>query len=466
MSETYKGLYESAPCGLFSMTPEGTITRANTTFASWLGATPAELIGRSFASLLGAGAVLFFETRYFPVLRLAGEIREVALTLTRSDGSPLPALLNSTLITDRSGKAVAIHTAVFDSTSRQDYERELLQARRIAETSEVRVRVLQDASTTFGVSETEDALVEGLYSAAMTAFGATQTAVLLRGDDRYRVVAGEHPLLPWLPPAVLTAPVAVQAQELIALENLDQAREFSPAVADAMISARYGALASMPIFGESEPLGILACFYAREREFDQPYRQLHIALARQASQSLERIRLTRQLEISATHDRLTGLANRTLLQERMDEALAGSARDEHPLAVIFLDLDGFKAVNDNLGHAAGDAVLREFAVRLRSEVRATDVVGRYGGDEFVVICPNADAEVARTIADRLLAAAAHPFPGIPPKFPLSTSVGVALLGPWTRTADALFNAADAAMYVSKSAGKGRVTVAGAAPTKK
>ena len=131
-----------------------------------------------------------------------------------------------------------------------------------------------------------------------------------------------------------------------------------------------------------------------------------------------------------------------------------------PLAVVFLDLDGFKAVNDELGHQYGDEVLREVSRRLREVVRQDDMVGRLGGDEFVAICEDADLAAAASIADRIRRAIREPVSGIPDSLPVSASVGVALYLPGedpVPTFDHMLNLADNAMYEGKAAGKDRVT---------
>jgi diguanylate cyclase (GGDEF)-like protein len=158
---------------------------------------------------------------------------------------------------------------------------------------------------------------------------------------------------------------------------------------------------------------------------------------------------------------LTGLANRQLLQMRLNQAIATAKRSSRPLAVVFLDLDGFKVVNDNCGHAVGDSVLRQVADRLRSSVRATDTIGRYGGDEFVVICEDTDADAVGHVTDRILSSVKQPLEDVPNEYPVSASIGVALFAPEAEsvvTTDGILGIADAAMYQSKNAGKDRVTV--------
>ena len=128
---------------------------------------------------------------------------------------------------------------------------------------------------------------------------------------------------------------------------------------------------------------------------------------------------------------------------------------------MFFDVDGFKNVNDRWGHRVGDLVLRELADRLRGSVRSGDVVGRIGGDEFVVICPDADRESASSIAERVLESARQPMTVDGAGIVVSMSAGVATYLPGQRrrlTADQLLIRADGAMYESKGTGKDRVTV--------
>jgi diguanylate cyclase (GGDEF)-like protein/PAS domain S-box-containing protein len=455
VESSYESLYENAPCGLLTMTTDGVLVRVNDTFLEWTGYARAEVEGTPLRSLLAPGSQLFYETRYLAVLRLQGQAREVALDLLRVDGSVLPILVNSILGPSVDGATELVRAAVFDSTGRHDYERELLSARRVAETSETRVRVLQDASIAFGAAESEQALADAVVASARAAFAAASAALLLvDGQGVLRVVAGEHPF----PPTGAESPVMANEQ-FYAFANLEEAHAFSPEYAEALRSARLEAASGAPLLGKSGTLGVLVCFFGRPREFDDHFVQLQSALARQAALVLGRIRLQRQLERAALHDQLTGLANRALLQERMDEALASTARSGNPLAVLFLDLDGFKQVNDHLGHTVGDSVLQEVAARLRSEVRGTDVVGRFGGDEFVVLCTDTDENLATLVTERIRRAIGQPLKNVPPELPVTASIGIAIYsGRSPLPADALFRIADDAMYRSKNAGKDCSTV--------
>ena len=160
----------------------------------------------------------------------------------------------------------------------------------------------------------------------------------------------------------------------------------------------------------------------------------------------------------AHHDALTGLANRSLLHDRVGEAIIRVRRSEGTLAVLCLDLDGFKAVNDLHGHAAGDCLLREVAARLGKAVRETDTVARLGGDEFVVLQADPiQPETAQALAERLVAALAEPYDlGVgEPQRAVTASVGVALFPADGDNPEILLHNADTALYRAKWAGKNR-----------
>ncbi|NYJ05001.1 putative bifunctional diguanylate cyclase/phosphodiesterase [Petropleomorpha daqingensis] len=169
-------------------------------------------------------------------------------------------------------------------------------------------------------------------------------------------------------------------------------------------------------------------------------------------------RLEAQLQHNAFHDALTGLANRALFTDRLEHALARTDRGETPVAVLFVDLDDFKAVNDGAGHGAGDALLTAVADRLRRVLRPGDTVARLGGDEFAVLLEDAGADRAETTAERLLAVLAEPFPAVGSDVRISASVGIAVGAAGLHDSDELLRHADVAMYAAKEAGKGRSAV--------
>ncbi|HEX2049896.1 MAG TPA: bifunctional diguanylate cyclase/phosphodiesterase [Actinomycetota bacterium] len=185
---------------------------------------------------------------------------------------------------------------------------------------------------------------------------------------------------------------------------------------------------------------------------------LSIVLLRRRAER-ERRAFEARLEHQAFHDPLTNLANRLLLKERVEHALKRLARRRDPFAVLFLDLDGFKAINDGLGHEAGDELLVAVARRLLACTRASDTVARLGGDEFAVVLEDLGREDnALTVAARILADVYGPFDIAGRKVTVGVSLGVALADGAPITADELLANADVAMYAAKGGGKGRYEV--------
>jgi len=163
----------------------------------------------------------------------------------------------------------------------------------------------------------------------------------------------------------------------------------------------------------------------------------------------------RHLSHMASYDALTDLPNRVLLNDRLTRAIAFAERHNKPVAVLFLDVDGFKAVNDSLGHAAGDAILCSIGHRLKGVLRRSDTVSRYSGDEFVVVLPEIDqAEDAAVVAKKLVQAASGPHRIDSRNVTVTASVGIALYPDDGRDADVLIKHADAAMYQAKRTGAG------------
>ncbi|MFL5845194.1 MAG: diguanylate cyclase domain-containing protein [Solirubrobacteraceae bacterium] len=210
---------------------------------------------------------------------------------------------------------------------------------------------------------------------------------------------------------------------------------------------RFYAGAAIVVAGQ--PVGVVCVFGDEPRSLSDEQEEALVALARQASAHLELRSRNAELRELAVSDPLTGLANRTLLLDRLALAIAERERGRGDVGVLYCDVDAFKQVNDHLGHAAGDQLLRQIADRLRAATRPTDTVARIAGDEFVVVCPGlASAAEFDTVAERIthLANAAGPDGVTPPRL----SVGAAFFEDGD-TASSVLHRADTAMYRAKPA---------------
>ncbi len=160
-----------------------------------------------------------------------------------------------------------------------------------------------------------------------------------------------------------------------------------------------------------------------------------------------------QVRHLAYHDELTGLPNRSLLQDRFHQAMSKAERHHKPLALILLDLDEFKHVNDKLGHASGDKLLQAVAVRLTKGIRGADTACRYGGDEFVIMLPEIDSPaIATALAVEIVGRLSEPYIIDGHKIHMAVSVGVAVYPGDGQTFDDLMKQADIAMYRTKGTG--------------
>lgn len=240
-------------------------------------------------------------------------------------------------------------------------------------------------------------------------------------------------------------------------------------------AAREGRAATAASLGLLVVIGcaMLAIAYAVTRSIAAPFRQLshamrsfadgrrdarvaigggdEIARAGAAFNSMARElqRAHEDLETLALHDAHTGLPNRRLLGDRLDQALRQSSRDHAGVAVLVLDLDSFKQINDTRGHSAGDEVLSAVSARLRDLVRPADTVARLGGDEFAIVLPGADGAAAYTVAHRIRVEICRPIDVAGASVTIRASIGIALCPADGTTASALLAAADSRMYADK-----------------
>ena len=206
------------------------------------------------------------------------------------------------------------------------------------------------------------------------------------------------------------------------------------------------------------PAGVLGAWSTRRRPVTSDEVDFLQSVANVLADAIGRHNAEERIRHQALHDPLTGLPNRTLLMERITHWLSGARRRRGAGAVLYLDLDGFKLINDALGHTAGDEVLLTAGRRMCDVVRPTDTVARVGGDEFVIFCEDVASELAALdLVERLLAALARPFPSTGAERRVTASIGIALAD-HRSDAEALIRSADAAMYRAKERGGERYEV--------
>jgi diguanylate cyclase (GGDEF)-like protein/PAS domain S-box-containing protein len=221
--------------------------------------------------------------------------------------------------------------------------------------------------------------------------------------------------------------------------------------------ARRGACSGLtvPIVGSGGPYGILGAQSLHLREFSPGDVDFLQSLANVLADALERQATEDRIRHSALHDPLTGLPNRVLFLDRLDQALARLRRRESLCAILFLDLDHFKLVNDSLGHHVGDDLLAEAAPRIKQAVRLSDTVARFGGDEFGILLEDISGEhEASQMAERIASVFTRPFVLAGSEHFVTTSIGIALAR-GGEVAEELVRDADAAMYRAKEHGRAR-----------
>jgi two-component system cell cycle response regulator len=219
----------------------------------------------------------------------------------------------------------------------------------------------------------------------------------------------------------------------------------------------------LPLLAPGGPIGVLALSARPTRKFRRGHVEFLEALCSEASTAVENVQLRAQLNRLASTDHLTGIYNRREVERRLSVEVDRAIRHGRPLTVLMIDIDNLKRVNDRYGHAAGDEVVCLLGRILSTNMRSSDVAGRVGGDEFLVVLPEVDANGGAALAQRLI----HRFDAELPTLGdwedaaarVGISVGIASSGEAALSADRLFSRADEALYEAKREGKGRFRVA-------
>jgi len=218
----------------------------------------------------------------------------------------------------------------------------------------------------------------------------------------------------------------------------------------------------IPMMAQSEAIGVLHLMQPDNIQMTETKQRMAVTMSEHIAMALSNLRLHETLRSQSIRDPLTGLFNRRFMEESLELEIRRAARNQRPLGMIMIDLDHFKYFNDNFGHEAGDLLLKELGALLRGNIRGEDIACRYGGEEFTLILPEGTGAVTRQRAEFYKEAIQRldvHYRGRP-LGRVTASMGVAIFPDHGRTAKALIEAADKALYRSKSAGRDRVTLAG------
>ncbi len=405
-------LARSAPLALVATDESWRIVGGNPALAELTGHDPADLVGDSFGSLLTVAARVLHQANLAPRLLADGHIDQVAVEIVRADGTRLPVLLSARLIDVGRTRTVIAFTPM---SERHDHERELIAARRRAEHSERRAQRLHGIVRAFAdVHGRCD--VESLLATHLADLGFELGGLWLPDRERRGATASDGTPMPPPGPGVTRRTLGPTGAPL-GYVDIRVAHAGSPSVE----------VAAADVLADEQTLASL--FAATE-------------------QTLARLTLLDQLRRQASTDELTGLANRRYFDRVLASLLTERQRRDHPLTLFYLDLDGFKAVNDHQGHAAGDRLLCAVADDLSTSLRGYDVVARLGGDEFAVIVRDlVDRDEVDALATRLTGIVDREVGGRR----VGGSVGAVHVpaGVDALDADRLLHAADVAMYEAK-----------------
>jgi len=448
------------------------ILRGNRRMAELCDASPDELPGSTVDSLLATEADSAVFGAALTTIRDSAMATEVELHLRRKDGSAL--------LIDAYGKPLAagdILWVVRDKTDamlmdaeRREHARELQESNarltsslQAAEIRGKEIVLLTELSGVLQSCQAPNEIFAAVQNYAGFLFPEEAGALYLMNETRDAVTRGPHwgeltsaatsfPLEDcWALRRGTTFPISPASQGLVcghAACRETQGNGFG------------GGYVCQPLVAQNHLMGLLYR-EAYGPAFAEGADQLATMLAEQVSLALANLDLREQLRSQAIRDQLTGLYNRRFLEDALTRETGRAVRSGEPVAVAILDVDHFKRVNDTYGHEAGDAVLRELGQALLKTIRKTDIVGRFGGEEFLMLLPGATVEVAQARALAVLEAVRAMEVVIPNGAPLNhitASIGVAAMPLHVARGDALVAAADAALYQAKGQGRNRVVL--------
>ncbi len=467
-AQRYQELFEGIPMGLYVTTPAGEFVEVNSALAHVLGFPSREALTAERVPAVYANPD--DRRRWLETMERDGTVRGVELRLRRRDGQAIWVRDTARAIRDSDGRLLHFEGSLEDVTARKEVEEALVQAN---EKLKVWVGDLERRTSEITVLSQMGELLQACSSMA----------------EAHSVIAhAAQKLFPDEPGALCVQSASRNFVEVVASwgVGLPTARVFAPddcwalrrgrphTVEDTAAGPNCRHISSppplaytcLPLVAHGEATGLL--FLARPEgsgnAAGQPLTARTVVastLAEQSALALANIRLRDTLRSQSVRDPLTGLFNRRYMEETLEREIRRAERSGAPLCLMMLDLDHFKQFNDTFGHSAGDALLRELGGILRSNVRAGDIACRFGGEEFVLILPEAPLSCAQQRAEQLREAARHLQVSHMGESlgSVTVSVGLAAFPEHGGSGEALLEAADGALYRAKAEGRDRVVVA-------
>jgi diguanylate cyclase (GGDEF)-like protein/PAS domain S-box-containing protein len=445
-SRRFQRGFEEATIGMAIAGPDLRWIRVNAALARMLGYEPHELVGRCALDLTHPDDVSISVDLHDGVIA-GGQPPPLEKRLLHRDGTPIPLLLTTAFVDGEDGRHFFTQLQDLRDRHRADgFSRALADLSRAAlEIPDVPALMCR--------------AVEIVQQAAST----DSSCVALR-DERDGVVhvITQDGVQPGAAPEITFGPgsqtgYTLEVDEAVVANELPTETRFGHATVVRENGLDRGL--SAPIRSTHAAAVLILHRTAQRPKFTLEDVRFVEAVANVLASALDRAHAEAESRRRALHDPLTGLANRAFLDAHLPRSLASAARAGGDVALLLLDLDRFKVVNDTLGHGAGDALLRVVAERLRASVRGGDVVARFGGDEFVVACDVADSVTAvAALAERVIDALAQPISVDGHELFVNASIGIVIADAAETDAASLLRDADVAMYRAKESGGGRYEI--------
>ena len=451
-SQKLSALIEASPLAIVVRDTEGRVESWNGAAERIFGWNQEELRGKNVPFLPPGQED---DGTLFPNKILSGEtVSGVELVRMRKDGRLIDVSISAALVHDVSGRPTGYLTMMADISER----------RRAEQQQNLVARVTMLLTEAQSVEDAIPRVIEVFCDTFGFVYGARwvldRQNMLMRFTESWTIASDDvHAFLEHSKARIERPGAGVGLNRRVWATGApawlaDLSTDTTLSRRDAALAANLRSAFAFPITVGGEFYGVIEFFARQPREPDEAILAASRTISGHIGQFIARKQAERNLQFVASHDALTGLFNRSMFGQRLQQALAQAHRHERKLAVLFIDLDGFKLINDALGHDAGDALLAELAERLRICMREGDTLGRMGGDEFVVLIEGYEHEAQLVeVARKVVETVAQPFMLRDTAHNVTASIGIAAYPQDGREAQDLLKNADIAMYRAKEQGK-------------